>query len=166
MEEKDQILVGESKKSVFILVEGRGNFQNSHSMKDFSLAMIDRGKTHIVIDLKKCIGMDSTFMGVLAGLAIKLRKGKEAALNLIHVSPHNLDLLETLGLSQLLNIIDDTETESPSVTQIPSSQPEKGDVAKHMLEAHEQLSEISDENKVKFKNVIQYLQEDLENNKE
>jgi len=35
-----------------------------------------------------------------------------------------------------------------------------------MLEAHEQLSEISEANKVKFKNVIEYLQEDLEKNEE
>jgi len=166
MEEKDQILVGETKNTVFISVEGRGNFQNSHSMKDFALAMIDRGKTNIVLDLKSCVGMDSTFMGVLAGLAIKLRKSNQKALTLINVSPHNLDLLETLGLSQLLNIVDVTETPSPSVTPVPSTQPEKGDVAKHMLEAHEQLSEISEANKVKFKNVIQYLQEDLEKNEE
>lgn len=164
MDIKDQVLVGEVNNHVFISVEGRGHFQNSHPMKEYALAMIDQGKEDFVIEMKRCTGMDSTFMGVLAGLAIRLKKEKQKQIRLINVSAHNQDLLETLGLSQLVDIVEATEEVAPEVNPVESTSPDKSEVAEHMLEAHETLSDLSELNQVKFKNVIQYIKEDLGNN--
>lgn len=161
MENQDQVLVGESGNRVFIRVVGRGNFQNSHPMKQFALAMIEQDKTDLVVDLKDCTAMDSTFMGVLAGLAIKLKKEKQTSLKLVQVSSHNRELLDTLGLIHLLDIIETPEEGAPDVAPVDSDAPDKKKVAEHMLEAHEILSDLSETNKAKFKNVIAFIQEDL-----
>src|SRR5450631_2319235 len=63
----------ESGPEVWIRVEGRGSFQNSPALKEFSRKLIDEGRRKFVVDLKSCLAMDSTFMGTLAGLAIRLR---------------------------------------------------------------------------------------------
>lgn len=166
METTDQVLVGEAGNHIYISVHGRGNFQNSQPMKKFALTLIDKGKADILVDLEKCVGMDSTFMGVLAGIAIKLKKSQKERLKLVHVTPHNLDLLETLGLIHLLKILDLPEEGAPILSPVEGSQGDKKEVAEHMLEAHETLSRLTELNKVKFKNVIQYLEEDIEKNKE
>lgn len=161
MQTNDQIQVGELNDKVFISVEGRGNFQNSHPMKEYALAMLDQEKKNFIVNLKQCSGMDSTFMGVLAGLAIRLRKSKGAKLRLVHVSAHNKDLLETLGLSQLVEIVETPEEMAAETSPLQSTDPNKAQVAKHMLEAHETLSDLSEMNQIKFKNVIHYIKENL-----
>ena len=56
----------ESGPAVWIRVEGKGTFQNSPGLKDFSRRMIETGKRAFVVDLQRCPAMDSTFMGTLA----------------------------------------------------------------------------------------------------
>ncbi len=165
MEQSDQILIGESKDKLFFSVNGRGNFQNSQPMKEIALTMMDQGKESFIFDLKNCIGMDSTFMGVLAGLAVKLKKRDGSRLQIINISAHNQDLLETLGLSQLVDIVDSSQESIPESKAVEGTSSDKAQVAEHMLEAHETLSGISEENQVKFKNVIDYIKDDLGKNK-
>lgn len=166
MSTDDQILVGEHNNKVFISVNGRGNFQNSHPMKEFALAKMEENKKAFIINLQKCSGMDSTFMGVLAGLAIKLQKKGDARLKLIQVSAHNRELLETLGLDRLMDVTESSEEQAIQGTPVEQTEPGKSEVAKHMLEAHETLSDLSEVNQVKFKNVIEYIKEDLGKNTE
>ena len=42
--------------------------------QDITTAMIAQGKTRFAVDFKSCASMDSTFLGVLAGAAIQLRR--------------------------------------------------------------------------------------------
>ena len=59
---------------VLIRVLGRASFVNSSSLREFTGEMMRQGKRRFVIDFSACTGMDSTFLGVLAGLALDLRK--------------------------------------------------------------------------------------------
>lgn len=161
METQDQVLVGTAGQTVYVAVKGQGNFQNSHPLKEYALAMMERGNHDFLVDLDKCSGMDSTFMGVLAGVAIKLKKNHNKTLKLVRVSPHNRELLETLGLASLVQIMEAGSGGAPAADPLKKSSVDKPAMSKHMLEAHETLSALSDLNKVKFKNVIQVLQEDL-----
>ena len=49
------IYVGQLQNGVvWIRVEGKGSFQNSHGMKEFAKLMITRGAKQFVIDLENC----------------------------------------------------------------------------------------------------------------
>ena len=67
------IQVGFNERTVWVRVSGRGSFQNSGPLKDFAKEMLARGYKSFVIDLGECPVMDSTFMGTLAGIALKLQ---------------------------------------------------------------------------------------------
>jgi anti-sigma B factor antagonist len=158
------ILVGCSNRVVCIRVEGKGSFQNSSGMKEFGKEMMNRGHREFVVDLKNCPVMDSTFMGTLAGMALRLREIGQGQLHVINLNERNSDLLQNLGLDQLFVI------ESPSVKNIGvdteecaiEDQPEGRDSkARTMLEAHEALVEADPENITKFKDVLDYLKQDL-----
>ena len=95
------ILVGVTNKIVWIKVEGKGSFMNSGGMKDFSKEMVNRGHREFVLDLRKCPVMDSTFMGTMAGIALRLRELGQGRLHVINLNERNRDLICNLGLDQL-----------------------------------------------------------------
>ena len=79
MSSQTLIQVGFNESTVWVRVSGRGSFQNSSPLKDFAKEMLSRGYKTFVIDLGECPVMDSTFMGTLAGIALKLQASEGTA---------------------------------------------------------------------------------------
>lgn len=71
---QDELLVAVRKHYAMVKVNGRVSFRAGPSLKRFGVSAIERGCTQIVFDMEGCLGMDSTFMGVLAGLAFRVRR--------------------------------------------------------------------------------------------
>jgi hypothetical protein len=63
---QSSILVGVNGPAVWVRVEGKGNFLNSGSLKQFAQEMVNRGYREFVFDLEHCAMMDSTFMGTMS----------------------------------------------------------------------------------------------------
>lgn len=144
-------------------VEGKGSFLNSTGLKEFTKEMINRGYREFVVDLKSCPVMDSTFMGTLAGVALRLRELGQGQIRVVNLNERNFDLLGNLGLDQLFSI-DGEATKAPvpaSDTVLPSAPVDKNAQAQTMLEAHTELVEANPDNAAKFKDVIEYLKQDL-----
>lgn len=164
MNTTSSILVGLTDKVVWVRVEGKGSFLNSAGVKDFTKEMINRGHREFVVDLKNCPVMDSTFMGTLAGVALRLRELGQGHLHVINLNERNHDLLSNLGLDQLFSIDDlpAKSGEEPAGRALDSTpEPDRTARAETMLEAHEALVEASPENLTKFKDVLEYLKQDL-----
>src|SRR5258708_34176456 len=93
------ISVGCVNNRVYARVVGRGTFQNSQPLRQFAQEKIDQGQEEFVIDLGPCQGMDSTFLGMLAGIGLRLRQnGPTASIHIVNINTHNLDLLRRLWL--------------------------------------------------------------------
>lgn len=162
------ILVGTINKVVWIKVEGKGSFLNSAGVKDFAKEMVIRGSREFVVDLRNCPVMDSTFMGTLAMIALRLRELGQGSLHVINLNERNHDLLTNLGLDQLFSMDSAGVKEGmqtggsnlPSSLQ-PTAATDREAQAEAMLEAHEALVEVDPENLAKFKDVLEYLKQDL-----
>src|SRR5664279_3400098 len=90
---------------VIVRIQGRACVANSASLHDFFVQMISQGKTRFVVDFTGCASMDSTFLGVLAGAALELRRqAPPGSLVLCRVGRRNLELLRNLGLHRLLTV--------------------------------------------------------------
>lgn len=147
-------------------MEGKGSFLNSSGMKEFAKEMIDRGRREFVIDLANCSVMDSTFMGTMAGIALRMRELGEGHLHVVNLNERNRDLLSNLGLDQLFAMELCPVAASASPDHKPLAQPSSGshdptEQAKTMLAAHEALVEAAPENLSKFKDVLEFLKQDL-----
>lgn len=157
---KPTFLVDAASNPVAIRIEGRASFQNSASLNEFFNEVIRRGANRFVMDFQNCDSMDSTFLGVLAGVALQLRKQTPpGSLVLCRMSPRNLELVRNLGLHRLLTV--DTETvdlKSNPLSALPSS-PEAGELesARLVLAAHENLVEADEANRAKFQDVLTFL---------
>jgi anti-sigma B factor antagonist len=150
---------------VVVRVDGRASFQNSACLRDFITEMLARGKTRFVLDFRDCTSMDSTFLGVLAGAAIELRKAAPGgSLVVARLSPRNLELLCNLGLHRLLTIDAGSvpvalhrcnmALEGRKVTDVEN--------ARMVLEAHENLVDVDEANRSKFQDVLAFLRNRVE----
>ena len=162
---KPTYLVDAYSDPVVVRIDGRACFQNSACLRDFLSEMMRQGKTRFVLDFLHCTSMDSTFLGVLAGAALELRKAAPGgSLVLARVGPRNLELIRNLGLHRLLTVdagefpmnFDkcDTALHCPDRSELES--------ARLVLEAHENLVSADETNRGKFQDVVAFLKNRVE----
>lgn len=157
---KPTFLVDATSDPVAIRVEGRASFQNSACLNDFFNELIGRGKIRFVMDFAECTSMDSTFLGVLAGLALQLRKQTPpGSLVLCRLGARNLELVRNLGLHRLLTVDTETADLKLATTAVLPNGPDKGELesARLVLAAHENLVAADEANRAKFQDVLAFL---------
>lgn len=171
MSEDSSILVAEIDPYLWIRVDGKGSFQNAADLKSFAFQMIGTGRGAFVIDLSGCPMMDSTFMGTLVGIAIRLpEQSPPGKLTVVNANDRNAQLLENLGLTKIFPVQKDTagfEEQARQVSCLLEATPTVDlpleQRSKEVLDAHEALSEVSEENRERFKDVVEFLRSDSVN---
>jgi len=156
------------KNVAWIRIGGRANFASSPDFKTLLERLVQKGYSHFKIELQSCVLMDSTFLGVLAGFGMKLNPEgapAERGVELFNASDRVRDLLENLGAVHLfkmtsggLNLPEGLEQCQPDATQ-----PTHEQITRTSLEAHQTLMKITPANVARFKDVTQFLAEDLQN---
>src|SRR5438270_2693941 len=164
------IQVGVSGPTVWVKVEGKGSFLNSGNLKEFAREMLDRGYREFVVDLADCAMMDSTFMGTMASVALRLKELGHGHLHIVHCGNRSHELLSGLGLDQIFDIRVDGSSapECGAFEPAPAGnlqEARKQEQAETMLEAHEALCEAAPENIFRFKDVLDFLRQDLHREK-
>lgn len=145
---------------VVVRIEGRACFQNSACLRDFVGEMLRQNKQRFVVDFQQCTTMDSTFLGVLAGVALELRKSNPpGSIVLARVGPRNLELIRNLGLHRLLTVDSGEAAMNFGKCGTALSGPDGGelDKARLVLEAHEHLVAADENNRAKFQDVLAFL---------
>lgn len=143
--------------TVWVRMAGRGSFQNSTGLKELAAQMTERGYREFVIDLKDCELMDSTFMGTLAGIALRL--GDNGKVKVFHANPRNYQVLSNLGLDRLLSLEKEPAT---SVPLLKMQATDTGHTPREterdtIIQAHENLVSANPENAIRFKDVLDFL---------
>ncbi len=165
------ILVGRVGELFWLRVEGKGTFQNSLQVKDAFDRMTVAGVRAFVVDLERCPIMDSTFLGTLTGAAVHLRDFG-GSVCVVNANPRNLQLMSSLGLDYILDVDAEGQkfpeqrrkvtahldrcAESPAAAN-------RQNQAEHVLEAHQALADLSEDNQCRFQDVIEFLEKELEN---
>ncbi len=129
--------------------------------------MIQRGNRYFVVDLAHCEIMDSTFMGTLAGIALRLREVGSGKLSVIEPNARNMQLLQNLGLDHLFSFELPEGVISlpygPSAGAIVASKADpipQSEQQKTIIDAHEALIAASPANEEKFKDVLELLKQE------
>lgn len=162
------ILVGNFEGFSWIRCEGKGSFLNSPAVKEFGEIRIADGERCLVMDLEACAGMDSTFMGTLAGLASRLSE-KKGTFQVANAGEKNRNSLEDLGLDFLMEIDPadavwkDLEDKAKDFLETKVAGMKAGTElhTRHVLEAHEILSGANEGNRDKFSGVLKMLGDEL-----
>jgi len=157
------VLVG--KNFACVKVTGRANYLTSPYFKALLSGLTGKGYRRFLIDLSECVLMDSTFLGVLAGFGLKMQpdNSDQQGIELFNANARVAELLENLGVARLfkmaggvLQLPDDVKTGTPE-----PANPTHEEITRTCLEAHRTLMTINPENAARFKDVAQFLAEDL-----
>ena len=166
-EEQPVYLVNVHNEPVLIKVNGRANYLNCAPLRELFKALIREEKHHYVIDFSQCAGMDSTFLGIMAGAILELRKCEPpGTITLCHLGTRNLELINNVGLHRLLAVESDCEacaTMSFDATQVKEVTPAEAPADSSLiLEAHQSLIQADQENRSKFQDVVSFLKKEIE----
>jgi len=164
------ILVGRIGSLFWMRVEGKGSFQNSVQVKRCFQSMIEKGERHFVVDLERCPIMDSTFLGTLTGAALNLRESGTGEVSVLNANSRNQQLLTSLGLDQILDVDSDgtkfCDERKQVCSELSACAEEaapglKEEQAAQVLAAHRALTKANVENEARFRDVIEFLEQEL-----
>ena len=163
----DKIEAALSGRLLVLRISGRGSFKHSKEIEEYILDQFEEDADICIFDLKECVTMDSTFMGMLAGLSfiLKPREGKEMYLSNLNSNTRNL--LNTLGLMNFL--LEKKIEKIPGKFQFKElnfKEAKTSGIAKHMLESHKTLTKVDDKNRKSFKAVIKSLKDSIKKDKQ
>ncbi|HCJ12382.1 MAG TPA: anti-sigma factor antagonist [Opitutae bacterium] len=124
--------------------------------------MLVAGKTHFVVDFYDCKGMDSTFLGILAGLALDLRKKQSDGICMLsRLEGRNLELVQNLGLDKLATVkledFSSVTSGNDGIALAETAVPYEA-MKSLILNAHQNLIQADTHNSLKFQDVITFLQ--------
>ena len=155
--------------TAYLRVLGRATFKVGPVLKQFGTTAIADGCTRMVLDVSACESMDSTFMGVLAGMATRLARQTGGKMLMLNVSDKLFEVLSTLGLNQVMECrrlgaapdpLAAPALAAPALSPIAAAAFDLQTTQDVMWEAHTALAAVSAENQLRFKDVLTYLRED------
>ncbi len=114
------------------------------------------------LDLEETTYMDSTFIGLIIGIEKKINSLFNKHLIIINSNETCLKLLKNMGLTKILSF--DTKEISKAVSFLEldtSDNLDEREKAKLILSTHKELSNLSEENKEKFKTVEEILENSI-----
>ena len=140
-----------------VKVDGPANFAAAVDFKTLVRQCCEEGGRALLLDLSNCINMDSTFLGILMGMTGRLNR-----IELLNPSPRIIDLLDNLGVLELLTVGQGTNPFDAELSAADPVNADKRSLTEASLEAHKLLMKINPENIPRFKGVAKFLEEDLE----
>ena len=159
---KADVLITKDASTYNIKIDGRATFESSVPLKSFADNFKNEKITHLVIDMSKCVWMDSTFMGTLAILGLK---AKDCSIKpvILNIDEKNCRLMSDLGITILFDFRKGEEIVSTDRSKANDGKSDYGqDVSDTILKAHETLIDIDSNNLRKFDKVVELLKKDTE----
>lgn len=170
MSETDRLAVAICPPLALAVVHGRGTFPLAPALKQFGRSAYHQGCRKLIVDTMSCTGMDSTFLGVLAGLGRVFSTEGQGGVILMNAGEGLRALLTTLGLDTAVEICPAGVVPEPLRGMMPEAcayqdleaTRERRESLVTMMEAHETLASISPANRVRFQDVLEYLRREAE----
>ena len=129
------------------------------TIDDYFLHMFeDEAFASVWVDLCEAEGIDSTTLGLLAKLALKVKEkfGFQPA---IYSCDSGINrLLKSMGFQRLFEIHEEAGDNPTDINEIPVVQGSEQNVKEKVIEAHRVLMGISDENRARFQDLISALE--------
>lgn len=169
MSSDTSILVGSLGDIAWVRIEGVATKDTACGIQSFFAETFSKGLRKFTIDLAECRLIDSTFIGMLTGLAGNIAEDSEnGEVKVIHPNERNEKSICKLGLDNLIKIDRDGESSedlekiiADSLAPLESEELDKVEKATVIIEAHEEICTANEENRSIFGDVLKYLKQDL-----
>jgi anti-anti-sigma regulatory factor len=153
------------KDFVFTKVNGRASYLNCAPLKEFLHGQVAEGYRCMAFDFEGCSSMDSTFLGILVGVALELRKtDPPGSVALLQLGERNLEVVRNLGIHRLVSVeAGDLKMDFGATAKTIEANGDRAQADEELIcEAHKRLSELNEKNARLFKDVVGFLEQHLE----
>ena len=133
---------------------------NCAPFQEFATSAQQRGCREFILDFSSCVGVDSTFLGVLLGISLS-RESESCHVAAINVPMVVARVLREVGIDRVLDVVDG-QVELPDI-EMHRLEPLVGDLNRleRILKAHENLCRVNSTNREAFGSFVSLLREEL-----
>lgn len=159
---ESSLFAGKLKDKLVLRVVGKGKSSNSAAISQAANEAAECGVKSIVIDLKSCDWLDSTFVGTLVGVAVRMRQHHAGEVALVNVDEATRRQFEEFGLTRLFALEEAGENYVWASDPLPHVLQDPRQLARSILEAHQHLMAVNPENARRFAAVQKRLLAELQ----
>ncbi len=116
--------------------------------------------TGALVDLTQTTFIDSTVLGVLAKLGIKLKQTHHVQAVMLSTNPDITTLANSMGLAQVFVILDDCSQSDINTCTLREEQLSQRAMLSTVLDAHQTLMQLNDSNHQMFEPLVKQLQKE------
>ena len=144
----------------FIRVSDKASYLNCSPVRDFILNRLEAGQLNFVVDFDNCRSLDSTFLGILVSLAIKVKSS--GSLSLLNLRDRNLETVQNLGIHKIAIVSTESFKDLDGIQDIKPINEEKKASSHLIYEAHKTLMDLNQKNQKLFCDVVKFLEQKKE----
>jgi len=154
-----RILAANHHGAYVIRLEGDVRLTLCTTMDDFIQHMFaDPEFASVWVDVCEAKGIDSTTLGQLAKLALKVKERFGFMPAIYSDDPGINRLLKSMAFNRLYELHEEPCCNPEDIAEIPTVQGSEASVKKKVIEAHRILMGVSDENRNRFKDLLSALE--------
>jgi len=114
----------------------------------------------MIVDMTETQGIDSTALGLIAKMAIQLRNRFNVSPTIVSTNPDITRILKSMSLDLICNIVENIDSGETQFDELNQLDETEETVRQKVIEAHQTLMALSEENKAKFQDLISVLKAD------
>lgn len=114
----------------------------------------------VMIDLSKTDGIDSTSLGLLAKISVKLKNRKLLRPTIVSTQADISRILLSMGFDKVFTLIRETVEDSSQLRELAALQESEECVKDRVVEAHRVLMSLNDKNNETFRDLVRSLESD------
>jgi anti-anti-sigma factor len=167
MQENSRVIIGIINTGYIIKVIGKGTMEYCSELFQFLSEKIENESAeNVYFELSETTYLDSSFIGVIVSVQKKLKKARNGNLILLNPSDKTKEILSTMGLLDIMPIQENDTFKNIEISSEIKKKLEKNyqDI-QVLLESHQNLMELSSENRKRFSLVEEMLKKELEKEK-
>ncbi len=168
-------LIAASQRSFYVRVVGLATMTNSVHLQEVLQHSRSQGFRRFIFDLGACSGLDSTFMGILLGVAMGENGGPSpgdeegsnggdgpATVVLVNASSYLAGLLAGVGIDRVVKLHGEPVEFPPvGLQRLVDMPPDPLRRIRSMVTAHENLVRLGGQNVIKFASLLDALRREL-----
>ena len=122
----------------------------------YNRAILDR----MMVDMTETQGIDSTALGLLAKMSIQLRNRFNVRPTIISTNPDITRILKSMSIDLICEIIETVDNQETCFDELNPLQETEDSVRQKVIEAHQTLMSLSENNRAEFQDLVSALKSD------
>ncbi len=143
---------------------GELRYTQSAGFDAFLENLMSEDLAEVLIDLSETKYIDSTNLGLIARIGEKTLTSHNRKTTLLSPNIEINQILLSVGFDMIFTIIQDGDKYETEYNAVPESDKDDVEMARMMINAHKTLMELNEKNKMVFKDVVDMMENEMEEN--